>query len=96
MNCAFCRGALEIEGSVGRRDTCPHCKKDLRCCKQCKAYDPNAYNQCREVSAHRIVDKERANLCDHYTLRGTKGGGGGKSTRVKEARDALEALFRKK
>jgi hypothetical protein len=95
MNCAFCRGALEIDGPVGRRDTCPHCKRDLRCCKQCKFYDSGAFNQCREVSAHRIVDKERANLCDYFALRGSKGGGGS-ANRAKEARKALEALFKKK
>lgn len=95
MNCVFCRGVLEIEGPIDRRDTCPNCKRDLRCCKQCKAYDPGAYNECREVSAQRIVDKERANLCDHFMLRGSKGQSG-KVNRAKEAKEALEALFRKK
>jgi hypothetical protein len=95
MNCAFCRGVLEIEGPIDRRDTCPNCKRDLRCCKQCKSYDPGAYNECREVSAQRIVDKERANLCDHFMLRGSKGPSG-QANRAKQARAALEALFKKK
>ncbi|MGD8230079.1 MAG: hypothetical protein PVI20_20050 [Desulfobacteraceae bacterium] len=95
MNCAFCSSVLEIEGAVGRQDICPHCNRDLRCCKQCKFYDPHAYNECREVSAERIVDKERANLCDYFALRGSKGGRGG-SDKVKEAKKALEALFKKK
>ncbi len=95
MNCAFCRGVLEIEGTVDRRDICPHCKRDLRCCKQCRSYDPKAFNQCREVSAQRILDKERANLCDYFAIRGSKGGGG-RVDRAREARKALEALFRKK
>ncbi len=97
MNCAFCRGILNIKGKVGRRDTCPHCHRDLRCCKQCKYYDPNAYNECREVSAERIVDKERANFCDYFQIRGSKGGGrSGRSNRTRDAREALEALFKKK
>jgi hypothetical protein len=97
MNCAFCRGTLEIDGMVERRDTCPHCNKDLRCCKQCKFYDQGAFNACREVQAQRIIDKERANQCDYFVLRGSKGvGGGGSATRVKDARKALEALFKKK
>lgn len=95
MKCAFCGGGLDIKTKVGRRDTCPHCDRDLRCCKQCKFYDPNAYNECREVSAERIVDKERANFCDYFALRGTKGSGG-RSNRAKDAREALEALFKKK
>jgi len=41
------------------------------------------------------VDKERANQCDHFLLRGSKGQGG-KANKAKEAREALEALFKKK
>jgi hypothetical protein len=95
FNCAFCNGVLDITESVSRQDTCPHCQRDLRCCKQCKFYDPRAYNECREVSAERIVDKERANFCDFFVLRGTKGAGR-RSDKVKEAKEALEALFKKK
>ncbi len=96
MNCVFCRGVLKIKGQVGRKDTCPHCDRDLRCCKQCRYYDPNAYNECREVSAERIVDKERANFCDFFQIRGSKGGKSGRSNRTRDARAALEALFKKK
>lgn len=95
MNCAFCRGVLDISAQVARSDTCPHCKRDLRCCKQCKFYDPKAYNQCREVHAQRIIDKERANLCDHFALRGSPETAS-RGSRVKEAKKALEALFKKK
>ncbi len=93
MNCFFCHSELNIDGNVNRKDTCPHCGRDLRCCKQCKFYDPNAYNECREVSAERIVDKERANFCDYFAIRGSKGR---TSTRVQDAKKALEALFKKK
>ncbi|HDR16611.1 MAG TPA: hypothetical protein ENN79_14240 [Desulfobacteraceae bacterium] len=97
MNCAFCHGVLKIEGKVGRKDTCPHCHRDLRCCKQCRFYDQNAYNECREVSAERIVEKERANFCDFFQIRGSKGGGkSGRFNRTRDAKEALEALFRKK
>jgi hypothetical protein len=95
MNCAFCRGVLDISGRVGRKDTCPHCMRDLRCCKQCKFYDPKAYNACREVSAQHIIDKERANLCDYFVLRGSPGAVG-RVDKAKEARKALEALFKKR
>jgi hypothetical protein len=94
-SCVFCRTVLDTVKPVGRKDTCPHCNRDLRCCKQCKFYDPNAYNACREVLAQRIIDKERSNLCDYFVLRGTQGGRRS-SDRVKEAKKALEALFKKK
>ena len=95
MQCVFCRKAIDFDGKVNRQDTCPHCGRDLRCCKQCKFYDPGAYNECREVSAERIMEKERANFCDYFLPRGSKGNGR-KVNRKKEAKEALEALFKKK
>ena len=95
MNCSFCHEVLDIAGKVGRQDTCPHCNRDLRCCKQCKFFDPSAYNECREVVAERITDKERANFCDYFVLRGSKKGSGS-ANRAKDAKRALEDLFKKK
>ncbi len=92
MKCAFCKGTIDVKDRVDRTATCPHCGRDLRCCLQCKFYDPHAYNDCREVSAERVVDKERANFCDYFVPAG--------STRrnvntAREAKQALEALFKK-
>lgn len=95
MKCCFCGGKILLQGKVGRQDTCCQCHRDLRCCKQCKFYDQNAYNECREISAERIVEKERTNFCDYFALKGTKGGGGSYN-RAKEAKMALEDLFKKK
>jgi hypothetical protein len=95
MECVFCNKVIDIKGKVGRQDTCPGCGKDIRCCKQCKFYALDAYNECREVMAERILEKERSNFCDFFVLRGTKGGGG-TYNRTKEARAALESLFKKK
>ena len=95
MNCVFCGEELHVKKKVRRQDTCPHCSRDLRCCKQCKFYDPGAYNECKEVSAERILEKERANFCDYFSLKGSKEGSGS-FNRAKEAKIALEALFKKK
>ena len=97
MNCIFCGEEIQMGGKVevGRQDTCARCNRDLRCCKQCKFYDPSAYNDCKEVSAERILEKERANFCDFFLLRGSKVAGGSLNRR-KEAKMALEALFKKK
>ena len=92
MNCGFCGKKISVEDKVSRNDACPHCGMDLRCCKQCKFYDPHAYNECQEVSAERILDKERANFCEYFVLRGSSQG---KADRVQDARKALEALFKK-
>ncbi len=92
MKCAFCGESLEIEDRVSRKDVCPHCGRDVRCCKNCTFYDPAAYNECREVAAERVVDKERANFCDYFSP------GNGKRVRsggARGAKAALEALFKK-
>ena len=94
MICIFCNKKLNIKGKIGRQDTCPHCGRDLRCCKQCKFYDQDAYNECREVAAERILEKERSNFCDFFTPKGSKSSGGSYN-RTREAKEALEALFKK-
>lgn len=94
MECVFCNKDIQITEKITRQDTCPHCHHDLRCCKQCKFYDQDAYNECREVAAERIIDKERANFCDFYLTRGSKSAGSSYNRTV-EAKQALEALFKK-
>jgi hypothetical protein len=93
IRCSFCGGELEITGTVTRADTCPHCGRDLHCCMQCKFYDSGSYNDCREVSAERVVDKERANFCDYFIIKGSKENMSGKEALAKQA---LEDLFTKK
>lgn len=95
IRCVYCRTALDLPAQVDRNEVCPHCSRTLRCCKQCRSYDPHAFNQCREVSAPRIVDKERANQCEHFMLRGSPAGPA-KMDKVTQAKKALEALFKKK
>ena len=93
MKCAFCGGAIKLgREKVSRNDTCPHCGRDLRCCRQCKFYDPHAYNSCREVAAERVVDKERSNFCDYFVPTGSRKKSVNKQ---EEAKKALEALFKK-
>ncbi|MBF0127876.1 MAG: hypothetical protein HQM02_11800 [Magnetococcales bacterium] len=54
----------------GRSDTCAGCSKDTRVCLNCRFHDPGSYNECRETVAERMVDKERANFCDHFKSKG--------------------------
>ncbi len=92
MECAFCHEEINLKGKVMRRDTCPHCGRDLRCCIQCRFYDPHAYNECREVMAERILDNERANTCEYYAPKGSVYQTGNPT---EDAKRALEALFKK-
>jgi len=92
MNCAFCGHEVALAGKIMRRDICPSCSRDLRCCRQCNFYDHHAYNECKEVMAERIIDKERANFCEYFVPRGSSMP---IQDRVGDAREALEALFKK-
>ena len=93
MQCVFCGDKLNIVNKVGRRDTCPRCGHDLRCCKQCLFYEARAYNECKEIIAERVVDKDRANFCDYFIANSTTQT---KVNRTQNAKQALEALFKKK
>ena len=93
IRCIFCNKETDFEHRVSRNDVCPSCGRDLHCCLQCKYYDQGAYNECKEVLAERVVDKEKANLCEYFVLKGTKHEVQGRSA---EAKQALEDLFKKK
>lgn len=72
--CFSCGKELALPaGPVGRRESCTHCGSDVRACRNCAHYDPRAYNECREVQAERVVEKERANFCDYFVLGGASG-----------------------
>ncbi len=77
---------------VGRRDTCPSCMADIRCCKMCHFYDSKAYNECRESQADRVQDKEKANFCDYFKI-GSSGTNPDKEKQDQLAKAA--ALFKK-
>ena len=58
----------------------------------CQFYDQKAYNECRETSADRVQDKEKANFCDYFKI------GSPDTDPDKERKDALAkaaALFKK-
>ncbi|MFH1873646.1 MAG: hypothetical protein ABH859_00460 [Pseudomonadota bacterium] len=91
MQCAFCEKQIEILDKVGRQDVCPNCQQDLHCCKQCRFYDPAAYNECHETQAERVLDKEKANFCDYFQFGSNKKIDNNKNETVSK----LEALFKK-
>ena len=81
---------LDIGKDVSRTEECESCYANIRCCFMCEFYDKNSYNECKEPTADRVVDKEKANFCDFFKLRG--------NAKKDEKQDLLaqaNALFKK-
>lgn len=93
IQCYKCQHELELMGNkdVSRNEECPSCYANIRCCMMCGFYDKNSYNECREPSADRVVEKEKPNFCDYYKLGTNNKTGDNKQS----ALDAANALFKK-
>ncbi|MBX3021330.1 MAG: hypothetical protein KF799_06585 [Bdellovibrionales bacterium] len=93
LNCFHCSSPLKYADRIGLREECPKCHEDVHVCKNCQFYDEKAYNECREPSAERVREKDRANHCEYFSP--GKGVGSGANTRDAMLA-AAEALFKKK
>ena len=65
--CKKC-GKPVLVTEIFRTTTCPDCGADLHSCVNCKFYSVNSHFDCRETIQEPVVDKERANFCDFYSL----------------------------
>jgi hypothetical protein len=66
MHCFNCSQELEVIEPISRKEECFKCHTDIRCCRNCRFYDPKVYNECKETQADRILEKDRSNLCDFF------------------------------
>ena len=95
MRCLQCKTEIEL-GSGQRvefRDSCSNCAADLHVCMQCQHRDSSAYNGCRESSAERVSDPERANRCEWFSPADDSPIEG--AAEPEDARSRLEELFKK-
>ena len=88
--CYFCRLPIPTKNRVGRNDTCEKCGKDLHSCVNCRFYDSNAHNSCKEPQSSWVTDRTKSNFCEYYTP-----GGNRVDKKQLDARAKLEALFKK-
>ena len=98
--CHRCTREIKLLSKLGRTDSCPYCSSDLKCCLNCRFFDPWANNQCREPAAEWCPDKEKSNFCEYFEFRevsplGLPGLGGAQTSRD-SARLAFDNLFKKK
>ncbi|HAO92294.1 MAG: hypothetical protein A2X93_03765 [Deltaproteobacteria bacterium GWC2_56_8] len=68
-SCFHCRKPVEALPRPGRGDTCSHCGSDLKVCLNCAFHEASSYNECRETSAERVKDKDKANFCEFFEFR---------------------------
>ena len=98
--CHRCGREVQLLAELQRTDSCSHCFSDLKCCLNCRFFDPAFNNQCREPQAEWCPDKEKANFCEFFEFRGTSAltqpGMGGAQSSHDRARAALDSLFKKK
>lgn len=94
MRCHACQTRIELGPGrpLGFREECEQCGADLHVCLNCAHHDPEAYNGCRESSAERVLDRDRANRCDYFRPSGVENADRGDA--AGEAKRALEDLFR--
>jgi hypothetical protein len=83
--------ALSVGQNTARNEECPQCYANIHSCMMCEFYDTTAYNECKEPTADRILEKEKANFCDHFKL----SGGAGAVDQKDSLLSAAEALFKK-
>ena len=93
--CFYCGGALEATMRIVRDSECPHCRRDLHACVQCRHYDPHAHNKCREPQPEWVTDRERRNFCDYFKLNPAARAGATRG-RAESARSKLDDLFKPK
>jgi hypothetical protein len=93
LDCHHCGAHVQIDEPLARDAECPTCKRDLRCCINCRHYDTTRNNQCRETQAELVEDKARRNFCEYFSYRQDPWTLPAKG-QVAQAREGLERMFK--
>ncbi len=94
LECQKCGTASPFDEPIPRDAECSECGRDLRCCRNCRHYDPSYNNACRETEADPVPEKERRNFCEFFSFTRAKVRRGAPTDpRAADARAKLEGLF---
>ena len=66
LQCHFCGAPAAIGEPIPRDGECESCGHDLRCCRNCRHWDPRYNNECTETMADPVEDKTRRNFCEYF------------------------------
>ncbi len=96
--CYFCGSPVEPGRGIGFSETCPDCGKDLHVCRMCRFHSPGSKWDCRETIDSPVIDKEKRNFCDWFSLdpKALAGGLGDRKAQKAEAgaKKAFDSLFK--
>lgn len=93
MQCWKCGAELKnLLLPFSRYEECSKCRADLHVCLGCRHYDPAAADACREHRADFVLDKDKANFCDFFTVH-TKAYRPLDTAAAQKARAALAEMF---
>lgn len=92
--CWFCGTEAIVQGKPARKEICAKCRMALRCCKNCRFFDPPAPKQCREPAAEFVGDKEGANFCEYFEF--AERADRQRGNPAEEAKRRFDSLFNKK
>lgn len=93
-SCHACGEEWTDKRSPGFREECMKCGDPLHCCANCRFYDAQAYEWCREpqARAEKPRDPQQSNTCDYFVF-GETGDHSALSEREQKAKEGLAALF---
>ena len=91
--CHACGEPWTEKRSPGHREECLRCGAVLHCCANCRFYDKNAAEWCREPAARREKPRDpvAGNICSWFVF-GDRDSG--VENRSAKAKSAIEDLFR--
>jgi hypothetical protein len=91
--CWFCGTEAALPGKITRDSVCSKCRISLKCCRNCRFYDPASHNQCREPAAEWVRDKELANFCEFFDF--AERSEGARPGRDAGGKQKFDSLFKK-
>jgi len=96
LQCHFCGAPVTVGEPIPRDGECESCRHDLRCCRNCRHWDPRYNNECTETMADPVEDKSRRNFCEYFYFNRAPfvAPPAGAKTRESEARSKLAGLFK--
>jgi hypothetical protein len=96
--CYHCGSPIARGSGIARTAVCEGCGRDLHVCRNCRFYTPGVHWDCAETVDEQVVDKERSNFCDSFSVNpkfheASTGEAGGRD-KENRARERFSGLFK--